>query len=154
MRSYLGDIPNAHVRDFQRQKVYDAEEQCNFWKEGIAKPPLSLDEVENVVIKMSDWASIQQPSILYETPLAYQSKLPMAYATATALVLPFSKASTLPYLCHEMAHVINYNSENADHHGKHFTYVYLNLVKEFISPMAAVELRKSFKIKRVKYVRA
>jgi len=150
MRSYLGDIPNAHVRDFQRQRVYNAEEQCNFWQDGLRNPPLGGDEVEALVAKIALWASIKQPNILYEAP----SKIPIAYATHDSVVLPFDRASSLPYICHEMAHCINYNSDNADHHGRHFSLTYLNLVKQFISRTASVELRKAFRNNRVKYAKA
>ena len=27
------NIPNYEVRDFQRKRVYTAEENCSFWKE-------------------------------------------------------------------------------------------------------------------------
>ena len=30
-KSWMGDIPNTHVRDYQRKKVYDAEDSCMFW---------------------------------------------------------------------------------------------------------------------------
>ena len=149
-KNYIGTIPNIYVRDFQRQKVYDAEEQCLFWQEGLKNPPLSLKEVKSVVAEMSKWGWIKPPRIL-STSL---DKTPIAYATADLLVLPFERASSLPYICHEMAHVINYNSDNPDHHGSYFTLTYLNIVKQFISPTASIELRKAFQIKRVKYARA
>ena len=148
-KSYLGKIPNTHVRDFQRQKVYDAEEQCGFWQEGLDNPPLRGAEIKLLVGKIAEWASIKQPKILYETSY----NIPTAYATADALVLPFIRANSLPYICHEMAHVINYNSDNADHHGKYFTLTYLKLVKQFISSTASVELRIAFRKKRVQYAR-
>ena len=149
-KTYLGVIPNTHVRDFQRKKVYDAEEQCAFWQEGLKHPLLSSEEVAVLVKNISEWASIKQPDILYEPSHAF----PIAYATADLLVLPFKRASSLPYICHEMAHVVNYNSTKEDHHGRNFTHTYLQIVKKFIGVLASRELKQAFKVQRVKYVRA
>ena len=146
--SYLGDIPNVHVRDYQRKKVYDAEEQCLFWKDGIVEL-LSLSEMKQLVSDISHWASITPPEIQIQ-----HTSIPTAYATADAVVLPFDKAHSKPFICHEMAHVINYQNGPADHHGPNFTGTYLSVVKNFIGRNASTELCKSFKLKRVKYVGA
>ena len=51
-----------------------------------------------------------------------------------------------------MAHVINYNTKNADHHGKYFATVYLAIVKNFIGDEAYEDLRGQFRAKNVKYL--
>ena len=93
MKNYIGDIPNTHIRDFQRKKLYQAEEDC-----------------------------------LYPT------------------------SKSLPYICHEMSHVINYNDpDKADHHGANFAGTYLQVVKEFIGEEDYQELLNAFKHRKVKY---
>ena len=51
-----------------------------------------------------------------------------------------------------MAHVINYNTLNADHHGKYFCGTYLLVVKNFISANAHLELVKAFEKYKVDYL--
>ena len=55
MKTYLGKIPNSHVRDFQRKKVYSAEATCKFWSE---VEILSLEEVKKLITDIAIWASI------------------------------------------------------------------------------------------------
>ena len=144
-KSYLGEIPKVHIRDYQRTKLYKAEEQCVFWQKGINNI-LDTRAVQDVVRTVAKWANIECPTIVYEsTPYT------TAYATAKSVVLPFPRDSTLPFLCHELSHVINYNSEHADHHGEYFVTTYLNVVNHFIGKDAFDELSNSFKKKRVKY---
>ena len=51
-----------------------------------------------------------------------------------------------------MSHVINYNSDNADHHGANFATTYLQVVKQFIGKEDYTELKHSFKTFNVKYL--
>ena len=146
-KSYLGNIPNVHIRDYQRSKVYVAEERCLFWRKGI-RNILEESDVQNVAQTVAEWAKITCPIIIYD-----QIPHTTAYATADSMVLPFPRASTLPFLCHELSHVINYNSNNADHHGKYFVSTYLNVVKHFISMEASIELKKSFKTNHVNFIK-
>ena len=44
-KSYIGDIPNTHIRDFQRKRLYQAEEQCGFWN---TLDVLSIEEIEDL----------------------------------------------------------------------------------------------------------
>ena len=150
-KSYLGEIPNVHIRDFQRAKVYRAEEQCTFWKDGMQNI-LSKGDVLRIVQTIAHWANIDCPTIIYPEYNDTSYNNTPAFATADSLVLPFARANSLPFICHEMAHVINYNSENADHHGAYFVTTYLNVVKQFIGKDASNELKKSFKSKHVKYI--
>ena len=53
-----------------------------------------------------------------------------------------------------MAHVINYNSSHADHHGEYYATTYLNVVKEFIDESAYYELKNAFDQWGVKYINA
>ena len=145
MKTYLGKIPNSHVRDFQRNKVYSAEAKCLFWAN---VDLLSLEEVKETVEAIATWASIPIPIV----DIQGQEDLPLVYATATEIVLPSVSEWTLPCICHEMAHVINYNSENADHHGKYFTTVYLSVVKQFIGLTAYRELQEAFDWTKVIYL--
>ena len=50
MKSYLGNIPNPTLRDFQRKKLYQAEESCSFWNE---IQILSSFRVKHLVKKIS-----------------------------------------------------------------------------------------------------
>ncbi len=145
MKSYLGNIPNAHIRDFQRKRVYDAEASCTFWN---MFTPLSLCETQTIIDSISNWAKIPIPTL----DIHGQENLPLAYATATEIVLPTHATRTLPFICHEMAHVINYNSDNADHHGQYFVTTYLQLVKTFIGHNEFLELQQVFKNNKVKYL--
>ena len=145
MRTYLGEIPNSHVRDFQRKKVYSAEATCKFWSE---VEILSLEEVKELITDIAIWASIPIPSL----DIQGQENCPIVYATATEIVLPSASEWTLPCICHEMSHVINYNSQYADHHGKYFTTVYLSVVKQFIGLTAYRELQEAFDRTKVIYL--
>lgn len=145
MKTYLGEIPNSHVRDFQRKKVYSAEATCKFWSE---VEVLSLEEVKETITAIAIWASIPIPSL----DIQGQENCPLVYATATEIVLPSASEWTLPCICHEMSHVINYNSQYADHHGKYFTTVYLSVVKQFIGLTAYRELQEAFNRAKVIYL--
>ena len=83
---YLGSIPNAHIRDYQRKRVYDAEEQCMFWHDN---PEISQTKAEQLINSISTWAEIKQP-ILYTgnkrtIPINIRKRLAkyIAYATPT-----------------------------------------------------------------------
>ena len=149
-KSYLGEIPNVHIRDFQRAKVYRAEEQCTFWKDGMQNI-LSKGDVLRIVQTIAHWANIDCPTIIYPEYNDTSYNNTPAFATADSLVLPFARANSLPFICHEMAHVINYNSENADHHVKYFTTTYLEVVKKVLGVSAFRELKNSFDRFGVKY---
>ena len=99
-KSYIGNIPNPHVRDFQRKKVYQAEEQCSFWN--IASV-LDIHQIEMLVKLISEWAEVPRPEIIED---GHQ----MVFATQDSIVLPYPASKTLPYILHEMSHVINYLS--------------------------------------------
>tara|TARA_B100000470_G_scaffold217117_1_gene201078 strand:+ start:1148 stop:1630 length:483 start_codon:yes stop_codon:yes gene_type:complete len=142
VKSWIGDIPNTHVRDFQRKKVYDAEDKCIFWEKPDKLPIYSF---RGKISQIADWAKVPVPTIL-EDGHEY------AYATPTQIVLPYPITKTMPFICHEMAHVINYNTKNADHHGKHFATVYLAIVKKFIGKDAYEELVSNFRAKNVQYL--
>ena len=137
----MGDIPNTHVRDYQRKRVFQAEDSCMFWGD---TDILTWEQVQNLIQTISEWAEISPPSLLEEGHL-------IAYATADTISLPFPIAKTLPYICHEMSHVINYNGTDADHHGKHFAGKYLEVVKEFIGSGAYKDLKRAFKVYGVGY---
>ena len=144
-RSYIGDIPNPTLRDFQRKRLYDAELACTFWDR---LEILTRKQVTQLVNTISVWANIDCPTISY--PPLYKNG-GAAYATASNLVLPFSLSKSVPFICHEMAHVINYQRGPADHHGPYFATAYLEVVKTFIGNEDYWELRKSFDKQKVKY---
>jgi len=143
--SYIGDIPNPSLRDFQRQRLYNAEIDCTFWNnlEILPRPA-----VKDLVYNIAEWAEVSPPTISY--PSLYKNG-GIAYATATSLVLPFPLSKSKPFICHEMAHVINYQRGPADHHGPNFASAYLEVVNTFIGKPEYKELRKSFDKQKVKY---
>lgn len=136
-----GDIPNTHIKDFQAKQIFQAEDSCMFWGD---TDILTWEQVQNIIQRISEWAEISPPTLLEEGHL-------IAYATADTISLPFPISKTLPYICHEMSHVINYNGTNADHHGKHFAGKYLEVVEEFIGSNAHQELTKAFRRYKVRY---
>tara|TARA_R100001129_G_scaffold139647_1_gene100909 strand:+ start:136 stop:570 length:435 start_codon:yes stop_codon:yes gene_type:complete len=140
-KSWMGDIPNSHVRDYQRKRLYDAEDSCLFWGN---IEILTWKQVEATIQKISEWAEIKSPSLVEDGHT-------LAYATADTISLPFPMSKTMPYIAHEMSHVINYNGSNADHHGKHFAGMYLEVVKEFIGSTAHKDLKKAFDYYKVGY---
>lgn len=143
--TYIGDIPNPHVRDFQRKKLYEAEMITSFWS---SFKILSRPEVKQLVKKISDWSGIESPTVAYETSIKNGR---IAFATMSSLVLPFPLARSTPYICHEMSHVINYQKGPTDHHGPNYAGVYLNVIEEFIGTEAKQELQQSFNDSKVKY---
>ena len=52
-KSWIGDIPNTHVRDFQRNQVYKAEDSSLFWGD---TQIMTWEQVEDIVYKISQWA--------------------------------------------------------------------------------------------------
>jgi len=143
MANYLGTIPNSDVRDFQRKRLYEAEEGCSFWK---ALQILPLQEVEELVYNISKSFVITTPELITEG-----HAIPTAYATPKEIVLPFPICLSIPYICHEMAHVVNYQLGPVDHHGPNFSTTYLRIVKKFMGTEAFIELRKAFETTRVRY---
>ena len=147
------NIPNAQVRDFQRKKLYEAEEQCIFWHK---YKEVSKDEAEQLIEDISTWADINTPTLYTDsinTPHGIKQRLAkqMAYATPIYVALSDNAVGSIPYICHEMAHVINYQRGPADHHGPHFASIYLNLIETFIGKEEREELENSFDNKKVKY---
>lgn len=143
MPNYIGTIPNPDVRDFQRKRLYEAEEVCSFWK---ALKILPLREVNELVHNISKSFVITPPELITEG-----HAIPTAYATPKEIVLPFPICLSIPYICHEMAHVINYQLGPADHHGPSFSSTYLRIVKKFMGIEAFTELRRAFEITKVRY---
>jgi hypothetical protein len=148
-KSYIGNIPNTHVRDFQRKRLYQAEESCPFWKP-LRFKFLSTKETKTLIKGISNWAEIPIPTLLNN-----KGKLNMRqsiYATADVISLPFPISRTAPYIAHEMAHVVNYNTSGADHHGPNFTTIYLQVVEKFLGVEAKQELQESFNQNKVRYL--
>lgn len=141
-KSWIGNIPNTHVRDFQRKRLYQAEDACSFMKQ---LEVLSYADTVNLVVRISDWAGIPVPSVIEEGHT-------LAYATADEIVLPYPITKSLPYIVHEMSHVINYNSNDADHHGQHYATTYLEVVNTFMGRSAFHELKQSFDLHKVRYL--
>ena len=144
-RSYIGDIPNPLVKDFQRKRLYNAELDCDFWD---SLEILTRKQVSSLVKAISEWANIKCPTVLY--PPLYKNG-GAAYATASNLVLPFPLSKSVPFICHEMAHVINYQRGPADHHGPNFATAYLEVVNECIGHAEYEELKESFMNNKVKF---
>ena len=126
----MGDIPNTHVRDYQRKRLYDAEDSCMFWGN---IEILTHKQVEDTIDKISQWAEIKSPTLIEDGHT-------LVYATKDTISLPFPIT------------VINYNGSNADHHGKHFAGKYLEAVKEFIGSEAHKDLVKAFRQYKVSHI--
>ena len=141
--SYIGNIPNTHIRDHQRKRLYEAEEECSFWNDITV---LSISDVKYLIGSISAWAKIKPPTGILEGHT-------MVYATQDTISLPYPVTKTLPYICHEMSHVINYNSDEADHHGRNFASTYLKVVRQFIGFTSYRELLESFRKHKVKFRR-
>ena len=144
VRTHIGNIPNLHVRDFQRKRVYDAELNCIFW-DNISILP--IEEIETLITDISLWANIAKPMLSVQG----HEDMQVAYAPPDEIVLPFPVTQSKPFICHEMAHVINYQLGPADHHGSNFAKVYLEVVNTFIGKEAYDELKKAFDHLRVRY---
>ena len=115
---------------------------CSFWE----SPKTLLEHsFRQVINQIADWGKIQVPKIITEGH-------ELVYATPTEIVIPYPNTKNRPTVCHEMAHVINYNTLNADHHGKYFCGTYLLVVKNFISAHAHLELVKAFEKYKVDYL--
>ena len=142
MKSYIGNIPNTHIRDFQRKRLYQAEEQ---WSFSNIISILSSHEVIPLIQNISKAFNIK-------TPVIITTGHELVYATQDLISIPYPTSKSLPYICHEMSHVINYNSDNADHHGANFATTYLQVVKQFIGKEDYTELKHSFKTFNVKYL--
>ena len=142
--THIGEIPNLHVRDFQRKRVYNAELECAFW-DNISILP--IEEIEQLITDISVWAGIERPDFSVQG----HEDMPVAYATPTEIVLPFPITQSKPFICHEMSHVINYQLGPADHHGPNFAKVYLEVVHEFIGEEEYTDLKLQFDLLGVRY---
>ena len=142
--THIGDIPNLHVRDFQRKRVYDSELECSFWDNVFILP---IEEIEQLITNISVWAGIERPDLSVQG----HEDMPVAYATPTEIVLPFPITQSKPFICHEMSHVINYQLGPADHDGPNFAKVYLEVVHEFIGEEEYQELKNQFDLLGVRY---
>ena len=143
IEEYIGDIPNPKLKDSQAKLVFSAEDECFFWNN---LTPLSNEEIVLLVNRISKWFCVNSPKISFEGH-TYNS----AYATSNLIVLPFPISKSVPYICHEISHVINYQIGPADHHGKYFTTTYLEVVKKVLGVSAFRELKNSFDRFGVKY---
>lgn len=141
-KSWVGDIPNTHVRDYQRKRLYQAEDSCMYWGDVTI---LTLEQVQDTIRQISEWANIEPPTLIEDGHT-------LVYATKDTISLPFPITKTMPYIAHEMTHVINYNGSNADHHGKYFAGKYLEVVRFFIHEQAYKDLKKAFGKYKVKYI--
>tara|TARA_E500000331_G_scaffold350594_1_gene395752 strand:+ start:668 stop:1096 length:429 start_codon:yes stop_codon:yes gene_type:complete len=140
-KNWIGDIPNANVRDYQRKRLYNAEDSCLWGDMKI----MTYKQVEELIYKISQWAEITPPRLITD-------ENSIAYATANIICLPSPITRTVLFVTHEMSHVINYKGKNPDHHGKHFAGTYLEVVKEFIGENTYNNLRKAFDLYKVKYL--
>ncbi len=152
MKSYRGRIPNKEIRDYQRDKVYHAESQCQFWKEFIY---LSSDDVKELIHAIAEWGGRRAPIIkladqnytdVRDEDLWMVTGSEPIYSTKTKIVLPFPVAQSLPIIAHEMAHYLNYNSQNPDHHGPYFCGQYLQIVQEFLGHNEHSQLLEAFQL--------
>jgi len=105
---------------------------------------MTREQVEDIVYKISQWAEIKPPEIT-------EDGHEITYATKDKISFTYPALKTLPYICHEMSHVINYNGTDADHHGENFAGMYLEVVKHFIGNQAYKDLKHSFTVHGVKY---
>ena len=60
-KSWMGDIPNTHVRDYQRKRLYDAEDSCMFLGN---VEILTREQVEDTIHRISQWAEITPPKLI------------------------------------------------------------------------------------------
>ena len=148
------DIPNPHVRDFQRKKLYAAEESCSFWPDWIVE--LTEENARDYINSISTMYKINEPTLYTDhisTPHGIRQRIAkqMAYATPIYVAIPSNLLSKLPYICHEMAHVINYQLGPADHHGPNFASIYLKVLSNYIGYKESKELQDTFDLHKVKY---
>lgn len=142
------NIPNYEIKDFQRMRVYTAEENCSFWKEPFYLKP---QEVIKIVKEISSWANIHEPRSFFNRTPQMKKQVPpnTAFAAPDLVCLPFF-AWNRPFICHEMAHVISYQKGPNDHHGPNFVKVYLDLIHSFMGQAESDELRSELSKTKVK----
>lgn len=135
----------SRVRDFQRQKVYDAERQWGYDKtvNKFHAREMTLEEIYDVVVKMFESREIKKRITL-------KNGKGCRRATCSSgkfeVVLTFPKwARQMPTVCHEVAHAVAY-----DHmHGPEFCRAMLKLVRDFIGGPQASLLQKFYMKNRV-----
>ena len=158
MKSYRGHIPNKEITDYQRDRVYHAESQCKFWKEFIY---MTAEDVKELIQAIAEWGGVRTPVVKLADQECFEgvqhedlwlvTRAEPIYSTKTKIVLPFPVAQSLPIICHEMAHCLNYNSDNPDHHGPYFCGMYLQIVKQFICVDEYLQLRTAFQERGVSF---
>ena len=131
------------MRDFQRQKVYDAESE---WRLGMKNqkmefPTLSLDEIERQAKFMLESRRIFKP-VLIRDGRGHRRATAHDGLWATLTFPVWSR--TLPIVIHEVAHIIG-----KDRHGPAFCRASLCLVRDYLGLTQASLLQTYYMKHRV-----
>ena len=139
-------VPNKDIEDYQCSILYKAEESCKFWDDVSI---IEDDYVLAVIGHISYRFNIITPKLFL---LSESKKFGLiASATSASIILPFPAARCIQFICHEMAHVINYQVGEGDHHGPNFAGTYLKVINNFIGMDERTELINAFNRYGVKY---
>ena len=136
------------VKDFQRQAVYKAEDECSFWLQG---EYFSEEEADELITRISEWAEIEKPDCQFNAVDKDGEIFPVAKGMAHSIVLPCF-AMNESYICHEMAHVITYQRGEIDFHGPIFVNIYINIIRKILGYNYYKELLNRFKFYNIQVV--
>jgi hypothetical protein len=149
-------IKNRMIRDYQRTKVYTAENTAL----GFYKDTMTFEEAVEVSLRLlnsnmvadmiNDLEHVTPPCEVFEIRSG-DKRSTCACANSEYMRLP-KGTRNLPTICHELAHVLtidNSTEPNYAYHGEEFCEVYLKLVQKFIGDDAHTDLLAAFIIHNV-----
>lgn len=139
-------------RDYQRQRVYDAEGATTAWKASV-KAPLTYGQMELLVYRItrSAWWKREQGTRWNRRRVSVERSLRKRNgADGCEWGIGISRCRIhLMLILHELAHTLSLRKHgrhgNMSFHGPEFCRCYLDLVKRYYCPYFARELMDSFR---------
>ncbi len=163
-------------RDFQRQRVYDAEKIHSHYKHPVQEwtsnangsftktndkftdgtPIMSTHEVREFVEKImrSRWWKSRMPYVHHlHLKDGRGTRWARGYSIGSSLVLNLPRWARYPLIIlHEMAHGM-LPGKRISPHGRRFCANFLDLIKRWMGREAWFEMKDCYKTQRVKYIR-
>ena len=117
------------VKDFQRQAVYRAEDECSFWLQG---KYFSEEEADELITRIAEWAEIKKPDCQFNAVDKDGEIFPVAKGMAHSIVLP--------------------SRGEIDFHGPIFVNIYINIIRKILGYNYYKELLNRFKFYNIQGV--
>ena len=147
------------MRDFQRQKVYDAEDTAfPEFREEVELTPKELEEYfyslynSKFVTNLRKLKHVLEPHPDFKLNFG-DERHKLATANSGEATFPFTTRNKY-FVIHELAHVLTYDgdgSKSVSPHGREYCDIYLKLVLQFLGDEHHTELLTQFIVHNVKF---